>query len=325
MAIRSMDCKSNKVLISGGRETGGLSSFAEALKTGFEELGIETEVLSQSALVRRWRELRDGNVLKILSTGSIFLAPVARNSIAVVHGFPSVNAQGKVKSVLIILSYLVGRRYSRLTSVSHTTSIMLRNLLKIRVDAVVHNPLRREFSQRAEQRTDRRLLTFAGRLHMVKNLDRFIGPLRKLLGDYPCLSVAIAGTGPEEARLRSLVPCDCRFRFLGDLDVYRLRELLQRSLVVFSGNENEPFGISYLEALSQGCRVVMPASGGGLEIAPDLIGKGVFLVPLPLGDDTILKTLRQAVAAEGTVPFDPQPFSPAAVATRYLNLACEQP
>ena len=56
-----------KVLITGGREVGGLSTFAEGLREGFAELGVPAEIVRPSRILSHWRELRDPGVLKILS------------------------------------------------------------------------------------------------------------------------------------------------------------------------------------------------------------------------------------------------------------------
>ena len=67
-----------KVLITAGHEVGGLTAFAEGLSEGFTALSIPSEVIPPKEIFKRWRDLRDAKVLKILSTTAVFAAPFAR-------------------------------------------------------------------------------------------------------------------------------------------------------------------------------------------------------------------------------------------------------
>jgi glycosyltransferase involved in cell wall biosynthesis len=87
--------------------------------------------------------------------------------------------------------------------------------------------------------------------------------------------------------------------------------------VFVSGNPTEPFGIAYLEALSQGCAVAMPASGGGLEIAPELIGRRIFLFSSSINRHAVVASLRNALHAR-PMATTPDAYSACAVAEAYL-------
>jgi hypothetical protein len=95
----------SKILITGGREIGGVSSFAEGLRAGFAELGIPVEINSPSRIFSRLQELRDPRILKILSTTAIYSAPFARRSICMAHGVPCADSQGWWKMTAIIFSH----------------------------------------------------------------------------------------------------------------------------------------------------------------------------------------------------------------------------
>lgn len=69
-----------RVLITGGREIGGVASFADASRAGFRDLGVTAEIVSPLRIFARWRDLRDLRVLKILSTTAVFAAPFARRA-----------------------------------------------------------------------------------------------------------------------------------------------------------------------------------------------------------------------------------------------------
>jgi hypothetical protein len=52
----------SKVLITGGREFGGIKSFAEGLRAEFTELGIAVEIISPLRIFLRWRDLRNPRI-----------------------------------------------------------------------------------------------------------------------------------------------------------------------------------------------------------------------------------------------------------------------
>jgi glycosyltransferase involved in cell wall biosynthesis len=78
------------------------------------------------------------------------------------------------------------------------------------------------------------------------------------------LPLVVAGSGPEEARLRRLA--GPRTRFLGWVATERLRDLLSGArALLFPGEED--FGILPVEALAHGCPVIAYGRGGVLETA----------------------------------------------------------
>src|SRR6266851_4764715 len=166
----------SRVLITGGREVGGLTAFAEGLSEGFTALGIPSEVISPNEIFKRWRDLRDPNILKILSTTAVFAAPVARRAICVAHGFPRADAQGWVRMVTILGSFRLANSTSQapLVAVSDYVAAHLRGPFNLRVDAVIRNPVQSCFLERADESGDRRYLTYVGRLFPHKNVHRLL-------------------------------------------------------------------------------------------------------------------------------------------------------
>lgn len=285
----------SRVLISGGREIGGVTSFAEALRAGFSSLGIAAEVIAPAGILRRRRDLRDPEVLKILSTTAVFAAPLARRAICVAHGFPRADMQGWIKTAGILVSYRLANWNCRLAAVSHYSAAHLRALFKIRVDAVIHNPLNELFlEENGSEPHERDTITFAGRLHLSKGLDAIVPAIRIVLGEHPHLRGAIIGDGVLRPALEVAAGGDPRIEFTGPLSQDGVRRWLRRTRVFVSGCETEALGIGYLEALSQGCAVVMPACGGGLEIAPELIGRTIHLYS-GAGCETVTRALRTAL------------------------------
>lgn len=312
----------SRVLISGGREIGGLSSFAQSLRDGFVQQGIEAEIVSPANIFRRWSDLRDPSVLKILSTTAVFAAPFARRAICVAHGFPRSDYQGLLKFLAILTSFKLVNRSSgcQLIAVSHYVALHLSSIFNLRIDAVVHNPLNSVFLEPGHitGSGNREYITYVGRLISVKNLHRLLPILRDLLDEAPGLRVCIIGAGDLQPMLESLVRGDSRFEFCGPRDPVFIRDQLRRTTLFVSGCETEALGIAYVEALTQGCVVAMPASGGGIEICPEEIGRTIHLLPLSWDRDEALAVLRRTLNAKWH-PISTQGVRSETVASLYLK------
>ena len=287
-----------KVLITAGHEVGGLTAFAEGLSEGFTALGIPSEVISPNEIFKRWRDLRDAKVLKILSTTAVFAAPFARRALCMAHGFPRADAQGWTRMLAILGSFRLANAYSgaQLVAVSDYGAIHLQTIFNLRIDAVIRNPLRSIFLQRPDVSDQNRCyITYVGRLNPTKNLHRILPSICDLLDETPGLRVCIIGDGEQRAALERCVNGNPRVEFKGTQDPHSVRELLRHTKVFVSGTPTEGLGITYLEALSQGCAVAMPASGGGLEVALDQIGRSVHLLPLSLDRKEVTAVLHRAL------------------------------
>jgi glycosyltransferase involved in cell wall biosynthesis len=314
----------SKVLITGGHEVGGLESFARALQAGFEARGIHGEVIPPRCIFKRPRELRNPRVLKILSTTAVFAAPFARRSICIAHGIPRSDflGQGWKTVAGMIASFKLANLCPgvQLVSVSDYTATTLRAIFNVKSDAVIRNPLKSIYLKSPDDApSDRHYITYVGRLVRAKNLHRLFPAIQDLLDETPGLRVCIIGEGEQRAELESMVVDDPRFEFRGSPSDLEVREYLRHTRIFVSGNEVEGFGITYLEAMSQGCIVAMPASGGGIEIAPDKVGTSVRLLPLSWDREHVLAVLRQALRSQWT-PIDISPYTIDRVVASYLRV-----
>jgi glycosyltransferase involved in cell wall biosynthesis len=308
-----------KVLITGGLQAGGLSSFAEGLRDGLLAFGIPAEIVPPRSLLSRWRDLRDPDVLKILSTTGVFASLFARRSICVAHGFPRADVQGWIKLLAIVLSLKLANRCSQLVAVSSYVAVHLRTIFNLRVDAIIHNPMRSLFLPDAGPDAPwRDCITYVGRLHPAKRLDKIFPAICSLVEETPGLRGCIIGDGVLRDSLQNHVRGNPRIEFHGSLPPEQVRGWLQRTKVFVSGCETEALGIAYLEALSQGCVVVMPACGGGLEIAPGEIGKSIRLLPLTLEHAEVMAVLREALSAPPCAT-NLAGFDSSSIAMRYLE------
>lgn len=311
-----------KVLITGGREVGGVASFAEGLTEGFTAVGIPSEIISPSQILWRWKDLRDPKVLKILSTTAMCAAPFARRAICMAHGIPRANHRGVLRMLGVLGGWKLANACSgtQLVSVSMYTAVHVEAFFDVRSDGVILNPVKRTFLEASNGNgRERGYVTFTGRLVPCKNLHRLLPAIRDLLDGNPGLRACIIGEGPQRKELERVVAGDSRFEFKGYVSDLELRDWLRRSKVYISGNETEGLGITYLEALSQGCAVAMPASGGGLEVALGEIGKSVHLLPLSLDRAEVLLVLQRAlVSPHSVVPVGAH--RPEEVARAYLRV-----
>lgn len=310
-----------KVLITGGREVGGLNAFAVGLSDGFAALGIPSEVIPANEIFKRWRDLRDPQVLKVLSTTAVFAVPFARRAICVAHGFPRVDAQGWLRTATILASFKLATWSSqaRLVTVSDYSAAHLRGLFDLRVDGTIRNPVQAAFLQPIKEESERRYLTYVGRLVPAKNVHRLLPSMCDLQKENPELRICVIGDGPQREALKSSFRMDPPIEFTGDLDPLKVRSYLRRTKVFVSGNEMEPFGITYLEALSQGCAVAMPACGGGVEIALDEIDRRVYLLPISFDRNEVANVLRRALnAPKGSISL--AKYEAKSVAETYLRV-----
>ena len=311
-----------KVIISSGREVGGLNAFATSLAEGFREIGIEAEVLPLKVILReRRKDLRDESVLKIFSTTAVFISPFCKNVIAVAHGFPRLDAQGFIKWAAILLSFKLSYKYAVLSCVSNYVKLHLKAFFNIQTDGVIFNAVLPLFLEGDVANEDRKHITYIGRLHKVKNVTVFLEPLKKILEKYPDFDVLIIGHGADKDIIEKAVENNPKFLVLPPKEPEEVIEILKRTDVFFSGCETEALGISYIEALMQGAKIVMPNSGGGLEIAPTLIGKRIFTFNLSMDEKTVFDALEAAVTSRSCAYFDSTPFAPKEVAEQYLKLS----
>ena len=105
-----------------------------------------------------------------------------------------------------------------------------------------------------------RYLFTVSRLDAPKRVDLLIAAMREVPGD---IELLIAGTGPDEPRLRELAAGDPRIRFLGYVNDAELVDLYASALAVLFAPVQEDFGLVTLEAMAAGKPVVTTLDAGG--------------------------------------------------------------
>lgn len=140
--------------------------------------------------------------------------------------------------------------------------------LEFRPATVLHNPYANDMFRPLAMRIHRRDLTtvgFVGRLVKYKHcsdLIAFASRLRQLL---PGLRVLIVGDGPEreslERTVHDLQLDDC-VQFLGYVPFQDMPSIYNSLDVLVVPSDNEPFGLTALEAVGCGTPVVAARAGG---------------------------------------------------------------
>lgn len=111
------------------------------------------------------------------------------------------------------------------------------------------------------------ILLFVGRLVWEKNLRLMVQALRPLLNARSDIALVVAGTGPAEGELRSMLP---KAHFLGFRKGRELSEIYASSDIFVFPSDTETFGNVTLEALASGLPCVVADAGG----SSDLIQNG---------------------------------------------------
>lgn len=129
---------------------------------------------------------------------------------------------------------------------------------------------------------------FIGRVNWKKGLDRLIPAFAQL----PGVQLLIVGSDDEgyESRLRTLMEqygVADQINFLGELDGYEKSSLIRNATLLALTSYNENFGIVVLEAMAEGCPVLVTPevglasevrdSGAGIVVAgePDAIASAI--------------------------------------------------
>jgi glycosyltransferase involved in cell wall biosynthesis len=105
-----------------------------------------------------------------------------------------------------------------------------------------------------------RYLFTVSRLDTAKRIDLLIAAMQQVRAPVELL---IAGTGPDEGRLRNLADGDPRIRFLGFVNDVRLLDLYSQAHAVLFVPSEEDFGLVAVEAMAAGKPVVTTRDAGG--------------------------------------------------------------
>jgi len=118
----------------------------------------------------------------------------------------------------------------------------------------------------------------------LKRIDIVIGAFKKM----PDKKLIIAGTGPDETRLKMLAKNCENIEFLGSIDEKTMLDLYSKCIATISANIDEDLGLVPLESHASGKPAIAVREGAFLET----VGKnnGVFFYPNP---DSLVKAVKK--------------------------------
>lgn len=155
------------------------------------------------------------------------------------------------------------------------------------VDLEAFHPVHRDVVLRRELAPDGRLLVgYVGRLAPEKEVE-----LLTHLADDPRYALVVVGGGPEEQRLRTLLP---RAAFLGVLHGDDLGRAYASLDVFVHTGRHETYCQAAQEALASGVPVVAPRSGGPIDVVDDGVA-GYLYTP---GDGADLASYVDRLASD---------------------------
>ncbi|WP_371876865.1 glycosyltransferase [Phenylobacterium sp. LH3H17] len=135
------------------------------------------------------------------------------------------------------------------------------------VDTELFHPARADRAKllkRLGLKSDARLLVFAGRPAREKNIESLICAVERLGEPYHLLLI---GAGKDAHYSPRVIPLDY------ERDPAALAGVIASCDALVHANENEPFGLVVLEALSAGLPVVGPSRGGIAELIDESVGQ----------------------------------------------------
>jgi len=144
---------------------------------------------------------------------------------------------------------------------------------------------------RAELGLDRPCVLYVGRLAPEKGVDVLLEAARRLDAD-----VVVAGSGPDEARLRATAPANVRF--VGQLDRDELPAWYAAADVLCLPSRSEPWGMPLNEGAAAGLPLVATDAVGA---AHDLIEDGANGFRVPAGDAEALRGALERLVGDEDV------------------------
>lgn len=162
-----------------------------------------------------------------------------------------------IKPYLLFMKVIVKQSASKVTifvANSHYIRSKIEQYLKM--DAlVIYPPLMLECANISSKKHTQKSYLVVSRLETNKNLALIIRAFNKSKRE-----LVIVGTGRQEKYLRKIA--NTNIKFLGFVSDTLLKDLYAKSIALVVAAEDEDFGLSVIESISQGTPVIAPHEGG---------------------------------------------------------------
>jgi len=218
---------------------------------------------------------------------------VRRPLVVTVHGNADVY---ELPRAMEPLTRTVLQRADVVVSVSNDLAAYMRSAMGVENVTVIPNGVDVE-EFRPGQRSPASAVTLLSISRLVprKNIHVLIAAVEQLAAEGEAVSLVIAGTGPEEERIRRLAEASrANVRFLGFIDEARKRQLLSGGDVFVQLSIREGLSIATLEALASGVPCVVSNLPGVRE--PVDPGQTGWYVDDPEDVQSVVAALRRVLA-----------------------------
>lgn len=293
--------------VSTNKYWGGVSSFDEGIAEAFIEAGHEVVIISEqyneipivnelpSKLLEKRKVLKTikdyhpNVVIASLKYGRYFRGlkkhPDIRK-IYFLHGFFNFASYGAFKTLLATcFQRWMCSLADEVVSNSYFTSALNYKFWGIKSDRVAWLGVDRKYREQVLENpriknANNGNILFAGRLAKGKGVDRIIKAFSLLNNQERKYKLNIAGDGPLKVELENLAYKNgINACFLGKIEHDQMYEYYRNAEIFISLNETESFGITYVEALLCGCKIICPKTGGQIEFLSNYPERVKFVDP----------------------------------------------
>jgi glycosyltransferase involved in cell wall biosynthesis len=217
---------------------------------------------------------------------------VQRPVVVTVHGNADVY---ELPRAMEPVTRAVLQRADAVVSVSRDLGDYLQQEMKVSNVTVIPNGVDVDLFRPSPSSHTALTLFSISRLVPRKNVHVLIAAVERLVAEGAPLSLIVAGTGPEEARIRDLAERSSgAVRFAGFVDEARKRSLLNESDVFVQLSIREGLSIATLEALASGVPCLVSNLPGVRE--PIDAGETGWYVDNPEDVDSVVTALRRVLA-----------------------------
>ena len=255
-----------------------------------------------------------------LGVSALLVRPFVRRPLVVtVHGNADVY---ELPRAMEPVTRAVLTRADAVVSVSHDLAHYLRDVMKVPNVTVIPNGVDVHLFRRGTRSGAELALFSISRLVPRKNVDVLIAAVEQLAKEGAAISLVIAGTGPEEDKIRRLAErsSGC-VRFVGFIDEARKREILADTDVFVQLSTREGLSIAALEALASGVPCVVSNLPGVRE--PITLGQTGWYVDDPEDVQSVVAALRRVLNDRPRLAQMKQASRTVAVERYSLEAMCE--
>lgn len=181
-----------------------------------------------------------------------------------VHGFVNAANYPLMKRLVWwILNKLVQKRFDLQVGNSAFTQMINREMLTNPVDQVLPLAIQDAYFAPYPQNERDIDVIYVGRIVKSKGIAKIIRALQYLPQG---TKMTVVGDGADRKEMEALAQeCGVDVTFVGSKPRQEIINYYRRAQVFVSLNAAEPFGLTYIEALTQGCKILCPITGGQVE------------------------------------------------------------